>query len=86
MPVKMLLKIGSLRIGPLTICANERSLSGVHAQVVVEVVDLPEELIAAHLVTFKDFHKTFGPWVHKLEDAEVPRAWFLMALSHLIVV
>ena len=57
-----------------------------HSQVVVEVVELPEELIAAHLVTFKDFLKTVGSWVHKLEDAEVPRAWLLMALSHLIVV
>ena len=82
----MLLKIGSLRKGLRTICANERLLSSVHSQVVVKVVDLPEEFGAAHLVTFKDFDKTFGPWVHKLEDAEVPRAWLLMALSHLIVV
>ncbi len=57
-----------------------------HSQVVVEVVELPEELIAAHLVTFKDFLKTVGSWVHKLEDAEVPRARFLKSLSHLIVV
>ena len=56
-----------------------------HSQVVVEVVELPEEFIAAHLVTFKDFLKTVGSWVHKLEDAEVPRAWFLMAIGYLIV-
>ena len=80
----MLLKIGSLRKGLRTIFANERLLSSVHSQVVVKVVDLPEELGAAHLVTFKDFHKTFGPWVHILEDAEVPRARFLKSLSHLI--
>ena len=80
----MLLKIGSLCKGLRTISANERLLSSVHSQVVVKVVELPEELVAAHLVTFKDFHKTFGPWVHKIEDAEVPRSWCFTALSHLI--
>jgi hypothetical protein len=52
MPVEMLLKVGFLRKPPLTILTHKGLFPSVHSQVVVEVVEFSEELIAAGIITF----------------------------------
>jgi hypothetical protein len=52
MPVEMLLKVGFLRKPPLTILTHKGLFPSVHSQVVVEVVEFSEELIATGNVAF----------------------------------
>ena len=51
-PEEMLLKVGFLRKPPLTIFTHKGLFPSVHTQVVVEVVEFSEELIATGNIAF----------------------------------
>lgn len=55
--------------------ASERALFGVRTQVIVEIVELAKDELAALLVTLEQLQKPVCRRVTVLEDAKVPRAW-----------
>jgi len=57
--------------------ALEGALTGMHSEVVEEIVPLSEEHVAATVVTFKKLHISLGPWIFVFVNTELSGVRYL---------
>jgi hypothetical protein len=69
----VLVQVGFLgeRLVTLGLGTQEGTLTGMHAEMVKEVVPLAEEHLASRVVTFEELDMPLGPWIFILEDSEL---------------